>query len=92
MTPHSSADDLGRGGFTDVWRKAERGRLKMLVADLKRCLNSRTNAIRQKAVEASSTLLKVTDVGPLPSSFMPKVAGGEPRQSTVVFDVVTAIR
>ena len=60
----------------------------MLVADLKRCLNSRTNAIRQKAVEASSTLLEVTVVG----SIMPGVAGNDVWQSTVVFEVSIVIR
>jgi hypothetical protein len=46
----------------------------------------------KKAVEASSTLLEVTVVGSPPGSVMPEVAGGDPWQSMVVYEVVTAIR
>jgi hypothetical protein len=71
---------------------AEKRHLKMHAVDLKRRLNNRVDAIRQKAVEASSTFLEVTDVGPPPGSVMLEVAGGVLRQSTVVFKVVTVIR
>jgi hypothetical protein len=78
MTPHSSVDELSRGGFADVWRRAEKRHLKMLVVDLKRCLNSRANAIRKKAMEASSTLLEVIAVGSPLGFVMPGVAGVDP--------------
>jgi hypothetical protein len=70
---------MARGGKRD---------LKMLLVDLKRRLNSLVDAIRKKAVGASSTLLEVTVVG----SIMPGVAGNDVWQSTVVFEVSIVIR
>jgi hypothetical protein len=64
----------------------------MLVVDLKWRLNSRADAIRKKAVEASSILIEVTNIGSPPGSIMPKVVGGNLRQSMVVFEVATIIR
>jgi hypothetical protein len=63
MTFRSSADELSRGGFDDVWRKTKKRHPKMLAVDLKRRLNNRVDTIRKKAVGASSTLLEVTTVG-----------------------------
>jgi hypothetical protein len=64
----------------------------MLAVDLKRCHNSRTDAIRKKAVGASGTLLDVTTIVSHPRSTVPGVAGGEPWQNAVVLEVVVAIR
>jgi hypothetical protein len=50
------------------------------------------HAIKQKVVETSSTTLEVTVVGPPPGPIMPGVAGVDPRQSVVVFEVVTIVR
>jgi hypothetical protein len=63
MALYSSADELRRGGFTDIWRRAEKRHLKMLAVDLKWCLNNCIDTIRKKVLEASSTLLEVTVVG-----------------------------
>ena len=63
----------------------------MLLVDLKRHLNSLVDAIRKKAVGASSTLLEVTVVGSPQGSVMPGVVGGDPWQGTVVFEVAIAI-
>uniref|UniRef100_A0A804P0M8 Auxin-responsive protein n=1 Tax=Zea mays TaxID=4577 RepID=A0A804P0M8_MAIZE len=70
---------LGRGGFADIWRWTEKRHLKMLVVDLKWRLNSRVDAIRKKAVEASSILIEVTTIGSPPGSVMPRVIGGDLR-------------
>jgi hypothetical protein len=51
----------------------------MLVVDLKWRLNSRVDAIRKKAVEASSILIEVTTIGSPPGSVMPRVIGGDLR-------------
>jgi hypothetical protein len=56
----------------------EKRHLKILIFDLKRCLNSRTDAIRKKAVGVSSTLLEVTTVGSPLGSIMLGVAGDDP--------------
>jgi hypothetical protein len=63
----------------------------MLVVELKRRLNSCTDAIRKKALGASSTLLEVTTIGSPLGSVMPVVAGGDPWQNTVVLEVAIAI-
>jgi hypothetical protein len=63
MTSHSFADELGRRRFV-IWWKRKKRCLKMLVVDLRRRLNRRANAIRQKAGETSSMMLDVTVVGP----------------------------
>jgi hypothetical protein len=52
MTPCSTTDELSRGRFTGVWRKAEKRHLKMFVVDLKRQHNSHVDTIRKKAVGA----------------------------------------
>jgi hypothetical protein len=78
MTPRSSTDELGRGGFADVWWKAEKRHLKMLTIELRRHLNSHADTIRKKAAGASSTLLEVTTVGSPQGSVMPGVIGGDP--------------
>jgi hypothetical protein len=64
----------------------------MLVVDLKQRLNRCANAIRKKAMETSSTTLEVTTVAPPPGPVMPRVAGVEPWQSTMVFEVATTIQ
>jgi hypothetical protein len=61
--------------FGEGWKKRH---LKMLVIDLKWCLNSRADAMRKKAVGASSTLLEVTVIGSPPGSMMPGVTGDDP--------------
>jgi hypothetical protein len=61
----------------------------MLAVDLKRGLNSHANAIRRKAVKASSTSLKVIAACSPLGSVMPRIAGGDPWKNTVVFEVVT---
>jgi hypothetical protein len=86
-----SADQLGRGGSADVWRKTKKRHLKMLAVDLKRRLNSCADAIRKKALGASSTLLDVTTGGSPPGSTMPGVAGGDSWQNMVVLEVAIAI-
>jgi hypothetical protein len=78
MTLCSSADELGQVGFAKVWRRVEKRHLKMLAVDLKQRLNSRADAIRKKAVGASSNFLEVIVVGCPPSSIMPRVTGGDP--------------
>jgi hypothetical protein len=60
MTLRSSTDELGKGGFVDVWQRAEKRHLKMLAINLKRRINSRADVIRKKAVGTSNTLLKIT--------------------------------
>jgi hypothetical protein len=62
------------------------------IVDLKRRLNSHAYAIMKKTEEASITLLEVTVVGSPLGSIMLGVASGDPWQSMVVFEVVTAIR
>jgi hypothetical protein len=52
----------------------------MLAVDLKRCQNSRTDAIR-KAAGASRTLLEVTTIGSHPGSIMPGVEANIPNQA-----------
>jgi hypothetical protein len=72
--------------------KAKKLRLKMLVVDLRWCLKTRANTIRQKTVESSSMMLEDTIVGPAPGPVMPEVIGIDPRWSVVVFEVRTIIR
>jgi hypothetical protein len=64
----------------------------MLAVDLRWRLNSCANAIRQKAVETSRTMLEVTTIGPPLGPVMLGVAGGDPRQGTVVFEVGIVVR
>jgi hypothetical protein len=63
-----------------------------MLIDIKRRLNSRTDAIKKKAVGASSTLVGVIAVGSPPGSVMPRDRGDDPWQSTVVSEVAIAIR
>jgi hypothetical protein len=72
--------------------KGENATLKMLAIVLRWHLNSRVNTIRQKAGETSSMMLGVTAVGAPLGLVMPRVTSVKPRQSTVVFEVATAIR
>lgn len=78
MTSHSFADELSRGRFIDIWRKAEKRLLKMLVVDLRRRLNSRANSITRKAGETSSMMLEVTIVSPPLALVMARVADARP--------------
>jgi hypothetical protein len=43
-------------------------------------------------METSTTTPKVTAVGPPPGPIMPGVAGVDPQQSMMVFEVVTTIQ
>jgi hypothetical protein len=81
MTSHSPSGKLSQSEVADVWRKAEKRRLKRLAVDLKQRFSRCAAAIKQGAIEATPMAFEVAPISTPPSSNALEVAVVDPSRS-----------